>query len=91
MNTLSILQEEHIASVREVQKNPSKALRGVTRVMRGSKTLGFFLDQKAMRQFFEDIQENFEAANSKGLRKRLKKAEEDIKKGRVIPFREMKF
>src|SRR3989339_289249 len=36
-----LLQREHVASIRDVQKNPSRSLRGMTRVMRGSTTFGF--------------------------------------------------
>jgi len=39
---LLLLLRERTASIRDIQKNPSKALQGITRVMRGGKTFGFF-------------------------------------------------
>ena len=50
-----LLTREHIASIRDVQKNPSKTLRGVTRVMRGSKTIGFYFSNEELDDLLEDL------------------------------------
>ena len=67
MNKFSLLANERIASIREVQKNPSAALRGITRVTRGSKTIGFFLSS-------DDLVENQEALSSKAFVHRVAQA-----------------
>lgn len=61
MNAISMLAEERTASIRDIQKNPSAALRGVTRVMRGSETIGFFLSN----EYFLDLVEDTQARKSK--------------------------
>lgn len=63
MNKFVLLANERIASIRDVQKNPSSALRGITRVTRGSKTIGFFLSNDE----FADLIENQEALSSKAF------------------------
>jgi len=78
MNALSILSNENVASIRDIQKNPSKALRGVTRVMCGSKTIGFFLSNEE----FAELVENQEAAASKLFVRRIAKARRDLKGGK---------
>lgn len=79
------LVKEHIASIRDVQKNPSKSLQGITRVMRGSKTLGFFFANDELEELLEDI----EAAASRPLRARVKKARQGLKKKDVVPLSEI--
>lgn len=73
----NLFAREHVASIRDVQKNPSKALRGITRVMRGSKTIGFFLSNEDWDEFLEDI----EAMNSPSLKARVKRARRLLKTG----------
>lgn len=75
-----LLQREHVASIRDVQKNPSKSLRGMTRVMRGSKTFGFFFSSEE----FDELLEDLEAASSKSLRARVRAARKGLKKGDVV-------
>lgn len=77
-----LLTRENVASVRDVQKNPSKSLRGITRVMRGSKTIGFFFSNEELDDMLEDL----EAASSKSLRARVKVARAGLKKGEGIPM-----
>ena len=52
------------------KKNPSKALRGVTRVMRGSKTIGFFFSNDELDEILEDLEAlsspRFQARSSAG-------------------------
>ena len=81
-SSLAFLLDEHVASIRDIQKNPSKALRHITRVTRGSKTLGFFISEEEM----EDLVETLEALSSKPFRARMKRARQEIKKGKTIPF-----
>ena len=64
IEALQVLAGENIASIRDVQKNPSRALKGVTRVMRGRKTIGFFFANAE----WEELQEDMEMAGSKQLR-----------------------
>lgn len=70
MNKHSLLADERVASIRQVQKNPSAALRGITRVMRGSKTIGFFLSNEE----FAELVESQEALASKRFVKTIAKA-----------------
>lgn len=78
MNTFSILANERVASIRDIQKNPSGALKGVTRVTRGSKTIGFFL----ANEDFADLVESREALASKPYLGRLKAAKKDFVAGK---------
>ena len=80
----AFLVKEQIASIREVQRNPSKVLRGITRVMRGSKTLGFFFAHDELDELLEDV----EAASSRTLRARVKKARQGLKKEEVVSLSE---
>lgn len=75
-----LLQREHVASIRDVQKNPSRSLRGMTRVMRGSKTLGFFFSTDE----FDELLEDLEAASSKDLRARVRTARKGLKQGDIV-------
>lgn len=70
MSRLSFLTKEHVASIREIQRNPSKALRDITRVVRGSKTIGFFLSQEE----FDELLEDLEALGSRALKARVRAA-----------------
>jgi PHD/YefM family antitoxin component YafN of YafNO toxin-antitoxin module len=72
--SLVALSREHVASIRDVQKNPSRALCGITRVVRGSKTIGFFLSNEEWEQLMEDI----EASQSPTLKKSIAKARREL-------------
>ncbi len=80
-----LLQREHVASIRDVQKNPSRSLRGMTRVMRGSKTFGFFFSADE----FDELLEDLEAASSKNLRARVRAARKGLKKGEVVSLEDL--
>ena len=80
MKPYQLLTQERIASIRDVQKNPSKALRGITRVMRGSKTVGFFFSNDD----FDEILEDIEAGACRDLRRRVKTARAGLKKGETF-------
>ncbi len=85
MNSFSLLTNERIASIREIQKNPSKVLRGVTRVTRGSKTIGFFL----ANEDFADLVESHEALGNASFVRRVKKARRDLKSGKMISLEKL--
>jgi hypothetical protein len=82
---LEILVKEGVASIRDIQKNPTKALKGITRVIRGSSTIGFFFSSDEMDELFEDI----EAAMSQELRSRVKEARKGIKPSHLISLDEL--
>jgi hypothetical protein len=73
------LSKESVASIRDIQKNPSRALRGLTRVTRGSKTIGFFLANEEMDELLEDL----EMLASTKLKTRVKQARKEIKAGQT--------
>lgn len=79
MNTFSILSEERVASIRDIQKNPSQALSGITRVTRGSKTIGFFLSNDD----FEELVESQEALASKKFVRRVAQARVNLRKKNI--------
>jgi hypothetical protein len=76
------LAEESVASIRDIQKNPSRALRGMTRVVRGSKTVGFFFSNEQLEEFIEDV----EAFNSPTLQASIKKSRREMKDRKTIPL-----
>ncbi len=75
-----LLTKERIASIRDIQKSPSKSLQGITRVMRGSTTIGFFFGNDELGELLEDI----EAASSKTLRAEVKKARKGLEKKETV-------
>lgn len=79
---LNVLAQESVASIRDIQKNPSKALRGITRVMRGSKTIGFFFSNEELG----DLLEGIEAFSSLSFKARIKKARQEMKAGKAVPL-----
>lgn len=50
--TLRVLAKEHVASIRDLQKSPSTHLKTITRIMKGSATLGFFFPLKEIERLF---------------------------------------
>jgi len=79
-HALTTLAREHVASIRDVQKNPSRALCGITRVVRGSKTIGFFLANEEWDELLEDI----EAFGSASLKASIARALHEKKTGKTI-------
>ena len=67
------MRHENVVNVKELQKSPSRSLRGLTRILRGSKTLGYFLDST----IFEDFVEDLEAAASPNYKKRVATARKE--------------
>ena len=74
-----LLAREGVASIRDIQKNPSKALQGITRVVRGSNTIGFFFSNDEMIELLEDL----EALASQGLKSRVREARREIAAGKT--------
>ena len=70
LKTFKALKQEHIVNIKELQKSPSRSLKGITRILRGSATLGYFLDAA----LFEYLMEDLEAVTSIPYRKRIKRA-----------------
>lgn len=60
LQTLKLLQNEGIVNIKELQKSPSRHLQGLTRILRGKKTLGYFVSQET----FDDLIEDMEAISS---------------------------
>lgn len=79
---LNVLAQESVASIRDIQKNPSRALRGITRVVRGSKTVGFFFSNEELGDLLEDIQ----AFSSSSFKTRVKEARREMKAAKTVPF-----
>jgi len=80
-----MLAKEKIVSIRELQKNPSKALQGVTRIIRNGKSVGLFLSD----EMWDELQEDIEMMTSKGLEKRIAAARKQIKKGTMKSLEEV--
>ncbi|MFA5994999.1 MAG: hypothetical protein WCW27_00775 [Patescibacteria group bacterium] len=85
LSTLSTLQQENIVTIRELQKNPSTALKNVTRIMRNGKTFGFFFAQSEMADLMEDL----EALASPNYLRSIAKADKNIKEGKTIPLEKL--
>lgn len=81
----ALMAEERIASIRDVQKNPSSALRGITRVTRGSKTIGFFLSNDD----FAELVENQEALLSKAFVRQVAQARRQAQSKKLTTLSEL--
>lgn len=75
-----LLTKENVASIREIQKNPSKALRRITRVVRGSQTIGFFFSNEELDELLEEI----EASSSQTFKAKIKQGRKEVKEGKTI-------
>ena len=85
LKTYQLLTKEHVASIRDIQRNPSSTLKGITRVMRGSKTFGFFFSNEE----FDELLEDLEAAASRQLRTRVKEARKGLKEGDLVSLADL--
>ena len=70
LQTLKLLKHESIVNIKELQKSPSRHLRGITRVLRGKTTLGYFFAEN----IFSDLIEDMEAMSSPNYLKSIMKA-----------------
>lgn len=64
LQTLKILQKENVVNIKELQKGPSRHLQGITRVLRGGATYGYFMNQ----EIFDSLIEDLEAISSPNFR-----------------------
>lgn len=88
MNMLSLLAEERTASIREIQKNPSRALRGVTRVMRGSESLGVFVPMKELAAMVEGPKNIKTVRMTAAQKKALTRSDRHHKAGTLMRYDE---
>ena len=82
LQTLKMLKNEEIVNIKELQKSPSRYLKGITRILKGKKTIGFFLDV----HIFSDLIEDLEAVNSSNY---IKSIEEARKSKNLTPLSEV--
>lgn len=73
LQKLNLLRNESIVNIKELQKSPSKYLQGITRIMRGKQTLGYFLGAQEFAELLEDI----EAAESQNFAQSIQGAKAD--------------
>jgi len=82
MNGYNLLGKEKVVLIRELQKHPSRSLQGVTRIMRGGKSLGVFFPDAIVEELMEDL----EAVRSTRLKKRAKAVRTIFKEGKKARF-----
>ena len=70
LQTLKLLKHESMVNIKELQKSPSRHLQGVTRILRGKTTLGYFFAE----DIFSDLIEDMEAMSSPNYLKSIMKA-----------------
>ena len=75
LQTLKLLQNEGVVNIKELQKSPSRYLRGITRILRGKETLGYFLTGS----IFDDLIEDMEAMSSPNFIKSIIRARQSKK------------
>jgi len=75
LQTLKTLKTEEVVNIKELQKSPSRYLQGLTRILRGKKTLGYFLDEDT----FSDLVEDMEAMSSPNYLKSILRARKSKK------------
>jgi hypothetical protein len=75
LQTLKLLQNEGVVNIKELQKSPSRHLHGITRILRGKETLGYFLTRK----IFDDLIEDMEAISSHNYIKSITRARQSKK------------
>ena len=75
LQTLKLLKNEGVINIKELQKSPSRHLRGVTRILRGKSTLGYFFAE----DIFSDLIEDLEAISSPNYLKSIMRARQSKK------------
>ena len=75
LQTLKLLKHESMVNIKELQKSPSRHLRGITRVLRGKTTLGYFFAEN----IFSDLIEDMEAMSSQNYLKSVMRARQSKK------------
>lgn len=86
LEQFQLLARERVVSIRELQKNPTKALQGITRVMKNGKSVGFFLDEEVFENFIEDI----EALLSPNYQASIQQAMKEVKAGKGVTLEALK-
>lgn len=86
LQQFKILTQERVVSIRDLQKHPSQALQGVTRIVKNGKSLGIFFDEETL----EDMLEDFEAMSSPKYLASIRKSDKEIKEGKVVSLAAMK-
>ncbi|MBI4426944.1 MAG: hypothetical protein HY569_00445 [Candidatus Magasanikbacteria bacterium] len=75
LQTLKLLKNEGLVNIKELQKSPSRHLQGVTRILRGKTTLGYFFAE----DIFSDLIEDMEAISSPKYLKSVMRARQSKK------------
>ncbi|MFH1292317.1 MAG: hypothetical protein ABIH87_03925 [bacterium] len=75
LQTLKLLQNEGVVNIKELQKSPSRYLKGLTRILRGKETLGYFITGAV----FDDLIEDMEAMSSPNYLKSIIRARQSKK------------
>lgn len=75
LRTLKQLKNEGMVNIKELQKSPSRHLQGITRILRGKATLGYFFAE----DIFNDLIEDMEAMSSPNYLKSIMKARQSKK------------
>ncbi len=82
MSGYTLIGQEKVVLIRELQKHPTKALQGVTRIMRGGESLGVFFPDAILEALMEDL----EMLHSDRLKKRVKHVRNSLKRGGTKRF-----
>lgn len=83
LQSLKLLKNEKMVNIKELQKSPSRHLQGITRILRGKTTLGYFFAEK----IFNDLVEDMEAMSSPNYLKSVMRAR---KNKRLTPLSQVK-
>ena len=86
VETIRTIKSEHIVNVKELQKSPSRSLRGITRILRGKKSLGLFISEETINDFLEDL----EAASSTTYLASIRTARREAKNRKNITLDTLK-
>ena len=83
---LELLAREQVVTIRDIQKNPSRVLQGITRIIRNGNTIGFFFSQVEL----EDLLENAEGKLSTAFKKKIQQGKKEIAQGKTISLQTLK-
>ncbi len=85
MNQLQVLAQENVVSIRDIQRNPSRVLKGITRVVKNNRTMGFYLD----KENYEDLLEEEAMLNNPRFMKELEESYKQAKAGKTISLKDV--
>lgn len=83
LQTLKLLKDEGVVNIKELQKSPSRHLTGITRILRGKSTLGYFFSEDT----FSDLIEDLEAISNPRYLKSIMRARKNKK---LMPLSQVK-